>query len=118
MFTKTSLISMLLVFHSIGLNKCNDNPDAPKITVVGEAFNMKHRAGVQTDDRRKYYLDGIESWELKYVGKRVKVTGKLFPREDYTPPIPKITDTSIRMTPQPRVRDGDTIKKAKWRLVE
>lgn len=56
MFIKTSLISMLLVFQSVGLTKCSDNSNEPKITIVGKGIHIMDRVGVQTDAGRRYYL--------------------------------------------------------------
>ena len=106
---------MLLTLFSVDLNKCSNNPDTTKITVVGTAIVNKHQAAVRTDDSLLYYLDGIDDWDVKYKGKRVKVTGKLL---TLGPPVTKSPDPRITAPPQPRLRDGIILKKAKWRLVE
>jgi len=105
---------MLHSLLSINLNQCSNNPDTTKITVVGTAIVIKHHAAVRTDDSLLYYLDGIWDWDLKYKGKRVKVTGiiKEFPSTV------KSNNPRINITPQPRLRDGILIKKTKCRLVE
>ncbi len=98
---------------SVNLNQCSNNPDTTKITVVGTAIVIKNQAAVRTDDNLLYYLDGIWDWDVKYKGKRVKVTGII---KEF-PPV-KSKDPRIKMIPQPRLRDGVLIKKTKWRLVE
>jgi len=100
---------------SVNLNQCSNNPDTTKITVVGTAIVNKHQAAVLTDDSLLYYLDGIDDWDVKYKGKRVKVTGKLL---TLGPPVTKNPNPTITIHPQPRLRDGIILKKAKWRLVE
>jgi len=107
---------MLLNFHSVDLNCCSNNRDTTKITVVGRAIFIKGHAAVRTDDSLLYYLDGIVDWDVKYKGKRVEVTGKLVKKE-YAPFL-KSPNPEITAIPQPRLRDGKYLKKAKWRLVE
>ena len=116
MLTKIYSISLLLTLFSGDLNKCNNNPNNRRITVVGTAIVIKHHAAVRTDDSLLYYLDGIWDWDVKYKGKRVKVTGKLVTKE--YPPIGKSPYPEITARPVPRLRDGIILKKAKWRLVE
>jgi hypothetical protein len=109
----------ILMVHSlffVNLNECSKNPDTTKITVVGTAIVIKSHAAVRTDDSLLYYLDGISNWDEKYIGKRVKVTGKVVIRED--PFGLRSTNPNITARPQPRLRDGIYIKKAKWRLVK
>jgi len=106
---------MVHSLFAINLNKCSNNPDTTKITVVGTAIVIKHHAAVRTDDSLLYYLWGIWDWDVKYKGKRVKVTGKLF---TLGPPVTKNPDPDVTAIPQPRLRDGIYIKKAKWRLLE
>ncbi len=102
---------------SVNLNQCSNNPDTTKITVVGTAVDIKHHAAVLTDDSLLYYLDGIDHWDVKYMGKRVKVTGKLVATKVYPP----AKNSNPNITPQPRLQpqlhDGIILKKAKWRLV-
>ena len=108
-------MSMLLSFHSVDLNNCNSSPNGHRITVVGTAIVLKHQAAVRTDDSLLYYLDGIDDWDVKYKGKRVKVTGII---KEFGPPVLKSPDSRITAPPQPRLRDGILIKKTKCRLVE
>ncbi len=111
MLAKLYLISMVAAFFSADLDTYNKKG---RITVVGKAIEVKHDAMVQTDDGRRYSLDGVYEWGDEYYGKRVKVTGKLiikqYPRES-------ITD-SISMIPQQRIGTWRIIKKPKWSLVE
>lgn len=105
---------LLLTFHSVDLKNCNSSPNGHRITVVGTAIVNKHQAAVRTDDGLLYYLDGIDDWDVIYKGKRVKVTGKLL---ILGPPVTKSPYPEITAPPQPRLRDGIILKKAKWRLV-
>lgn len=75
----------------------------------------KHQAGIETEDGRRYYLKGIDDWDAKYKGKKVKVTGKL---TTLPPPVTKSPYPEITASPQPRVRDGEYLEKAKWKLVK
>lgn len=47
------------------------------ISVVGIANNAKYGAVVVTSNSEVYYIHGLESWESTFIGKQVKVTGKL-----------------------------------------
>lgn len=108
----------ILITHSlfaIDFNECSNNRDSTKVTVIGTAIVIKHHAAVLTDDSLLYYLDGIDDWDEKYKGKRVKVTGKLVTKE-YTA-VERNPDPNITAVPQPRLRDGIIIKKIKVRLV-
>jgi hypothetical protein len=106
---------MVHSLFSITLNKCSNNPDTTKITVVGTAIVIKSHAAVRTDDSLIYYLDGISNWDVKYKGKRVKVTGII---KEFPPPVVKSPNPKITAPPQPRLRDGILIKKTNCRLVE
>jgi len=105
---------MLISFLSVDLNKCKNNPGENEITVVGMALVLKHTAAVRTNDSILYILDGIDDWKEKYLGKRVKVTGKLV--------IKKYENTerndSIKILTQERRGIWRIIVKPKWRLVE
>jgi len=103
---------MLHSFFSVSLNNCSDNRDTT-ITVVGRTFVNKFQAAVKTDDSLVYYLEGIYGWDEKYLGKRVKVKGKLLP---ILPP--QVLIPGSYHTRQPRLRDGRFLKKAKWKLIK
>ena len=89
------------------------------IVVIGEAYNEKNGAWILSKgDKKNYFLDGIESWDEKIVGKKVKVWGRLLveelkeePRTPIAPGLPpppayqRIEGTEMR-----------TILKAKWKL--
>ncbi len=53
------------------------NRPLKRITVVGVAEDDKHEAVVVSETGRYYILEGLEEWEERYHGKRVRVTGKL-----------------------------------------
>jgi len=109
---------MLLIFHSVDLKQCSKNPGEQKITVVGEAIAVMDRIGVQADNKRRYYLivkdRDQHQWIETYVGKRIKVTGILVPRKDSVN-LPWTDSTTLL---QPKIKDGDTIRNARWKLVE
>lgn len=108
----------ILMLHSlifVNLNQCKNDTGAKKITVIGTALVIKHHAAVRTDDSLLYYLHGIDDWDAKYKGKKVKVTGKLM---TLPPPVTKNPNPLITAAVQPQVRDGEYLKKAKWKLVK
>lgn len=103
-----------LVFFT--LKQCSKNPGEHKITVVGDAIAIMDRVGVESDDQRRYYLvvKDRHKWAEEYLGKRIKVTGILVPRKDNSRE--PYSDTAA--VTQPRLRDGDTIRNARWKIVE
>jgi hypothetical protein len=109
---------LILIVHSfilVGLNQCRSEKGAKKISVIGTAMVYKHHAGIETEDGRRYYLQGIDDWGAKYKGKKVKVTGKLI---TLPPPVIKNPNPAIKASVQPKVRDGEYLKNAKWRLIK
>lgn len=70
---------------------------------------------MRTDDSLLYYLDGIYYWEDEYLGKRVKVNGKLFIKEYHEK---KNNTPEITAIPQRHYSSRKIIKKPKWSLVE
>ncbi len=106
---------MLLIFHLVDLNKCNNNPSATKITVIGTAVELKQGAAVRTDENIIYDLDGVYSWDDEYLGKRVKVTGRLVFMEYHEKKNPNPEITAI---PGQRYGKWRVIKRPKWNLVE
>lgn len=115
MFLKICLIQVLAILFSFDLSKCNDN--SPKrITVTGRAIQLKHDAAIRTDDSLIYYLNGIDDWEDKFIGKRVRVTGKLVVKNYDT----LIMNSNPKITAIPQQRRGvwKIIEKPKWKLVE
>jgi hypothetical protein len=49
-----------------------------EITVIGKAENAKAGASIiSRDDKKLYYIDGIDFWDEKTVGKMIRVSGKL-----------------------------------------
>lgn len=67
----------------LNLKQCGKEPGEHRITVVGKAIAIKDNVGVQTDDKRRYYLvvKDWHQWVKEYVGKRIEVTGILVPRK-------------------------------------
>lgn len=114
MLIKIYVIS-LLTFFSVDLNKSNNNPNGHKITVIGTAIVIKHDAAVLTDDGHRYYLDGIDDWADEYLGKKVKVTGRLVIKEYH---FQMSKNPKITAIPQQRLGTWKIIKKPKWSLVE
>ncbi len=55
----------------------SDNPGYKRVTVIGTAYNAKGSACVSVDNGGMYFLDGLDRWDEKYYGKKVKVTGTL-----------------------------------------
>ena len=115
MLAKIYSISMLLTFFSVTLNKCKSNPSENEITVVGTTLVLKHHAAVRTDDSILYILDDIDDWKDKYLGKRVKVTGRLVIKEFQEE---KSTNSIITAISQRDYGTRRIIKKPKWSLVE
>jgi hypothetical protein len=46
-------------------------------TIIGKAWNAKGGAMVVAPGNHAYYIDGLTSWDKKFYGKKVKVTGTL-----------------------------------------
>ena len=106
-------MSILVSFFAPDLSYSNRLVN--RITIVGTAVVMKNDAAVRTDDNDLYYLDGIFDWDDEFLGKRVKVTGKLVIKE-YE--IEKVTDSVIKVRPQQRLGTWKIIMKSKWSLVK
>ena len=54
------------------------NVNKDDIEVIGQAQNTKAGATVVSrEDKKIYYVDGLDSWNDKIIGKIVKVSGKL-----------------------------------------
>lgn len=81
-----------------------------KIVVVGKASNGKAGAIVDGPNGVPYYLEGIDHWDRRFYGKKVKVSGILviqqFPRKDDQAPTVQF------------IGEQRTIKKPKWEVVE
>lgn len=75
------------------------------------ANDAKAGAVVVADDKKFYYVDGLVSWDKKFYGKKVKVTGE------------RIIENNVRhkndtAQVQEIVGIKRIIKKPKWTLVE
>lgn len=112
-FFALSVYSLFL----LNVKQCSKNPGEHKITVVGEAIAIKDRVGVESDDKRRYYLvvKDRHQWIDEYVGKRIKVTGILVPRKDTTR---AVVDPDTLVIRTPKLKDGDTIRNARWKVVD
>jgi hypothetical protein len=66
-----------LYFYFMAFLTCG-NMIKDDIIVVGKAENAKAGAIViSKDDQKMYYVDGLDFWDKKIIGKMVKVKGKL-----------------------------------------
>lgn len=113
----THFILLLQPLYYGNLSKCSDYGDSTKITIVGIAMVIKNQASVQTDDSVFYYLDGIDDWDVKYLGKRIKVTGRLLKK--FMPSIKgSYPENTVARQPRLGASTGRIITKAKWKLVK
>jgi hypothetical protein len=110
MLVKVYLYTIMIIALSVNFKNCN-NTINKKITVIGIAEDDKDAATVLTDDGRYYILDGLDEWDEKYAGKKVKVSGKLVIEEHK-----KQSTDSFQV--QERVGTWRIIKRPKWSLVE
>ena len=108
-------ILMVHSFFSPNLYTCVNNQDTSKLTVVGIAIVNKAQAAVRTEDSVLYYLYGVDDWDVKFKGKKVKVTGEVMTLGE---PVTKSPNPAILAPPQPYLRDGVYLIKAKWKLVK
>jgi len=75
-----NLCFSLIIFLS------NGDALVKEVTIIGEAQNAKYGAVVISEKTRiVYYLDGVEAWEPRLVGRLVSVTGKLKRKRFPTP---------------------------------
>ena len=112
MFLRICFCAILLNF-SCNASKLSNNNINKRITVVGTALEDKGGATVITDtpQRRKYFIDGLDEWNKKYYGKKVKVTGILV--------IEKWEDLSTdSVLIQGYIGNVATLMKPKWGLVK
>jgi hypothetical protein len=81
------------------------------IVIIGTAWNAKGGAVVLTKKDAVYYVRGLEAWDKKFYGKKVKVTGKLV-----------LVDHPKRRKDEPLVQEMEgtqrIIEDAKWELVK
>ena len=105
-------ICMAILSFSCTILKQSSNNMSKMITVVGTALDDKGYAIliVDTPNRKKYFLDGLEEWDKKYYGKKVKVTGRLVVEKHE-----KQSTDSVWI--QEYVGTMQLIKKPKWSLV-
>ena len=103
------LCAVLLVFLGDNSRSCNQG-EYKKVIVIGTALDEKDGAVVETD-KFVYLLDGLDAWDEKYYGKKVKVTGRS--KIEYHE---KQSTDSVLV--QERVGVWRIIKHPKWSLVE
>jgi hypothetical protein len=72
--SKLKLILLNLFFMLIFGAKAMNSQDT---TIVGKAHNAKYGAVIVTSNNDVYYLDSLKSWSSEFIGKSVKVTGKI-----------------------------------------
>lgn len=102
---------VLCIFLIVFLNPSGyQNSPNKKIQVTGKAYNAKAGAVVAGADKITYYLDGLESWDKKFYGKKVRVSGTLF------------LQSPVKHNPndQPKqefIGIKRTIRKPRWELV-
>ena len=60
-------------------------------TIIGTAWNAKEGAMLEDAQGAFYLIDGLNEWEEKFYGKRVKVTGQLVRRPAMGHPGPDST---------------------------
>jgi len=92
------------------------------VVIIGETFNQKDGAWVDSKRNGFFFIEGIDSWDEKIVGKKVKVWGKLLTVKITHEPQGKSPAPGIP-PPPPRqeIQGVDSIKsilKAKWELVK
>lgn len=115
MLSRVFLITTCAVFFSLDMTRCQVDSNKRRIVVVGRAIVLKHDAAVRTDDSLLYYLDGVDDWDDKFKGHRVRVTGKLVVK-DY--PLVMNPDTTFTAIPQQRRGRWKILEKPRWSLVE
>jgi hypothetical protein len=96
-------------------NSCRDNITLNKdsIVIVGIASDCKAGATIVSEnDQKRYYLEGIDYWDETIVGKKVKVSGKLF-IEDLKEEVVK----NGEIIPQQMIGVKRTILNPTWELV-
>ena len=82
------------------------------IVVIGPAQNAKAGATVvSSEDKKNYYVDGLDSWNDKIIGKAVKVSGKLLVEK-------KEPSSQVEEVRQQIVGIKRVILKPKWELVQ
>lgn len=90
------------------------------VVIVGKAYNEKDGAWVLSKDNKNYFLNGLESWDEKNVGKKIKVWGRLLIEESKEKNREIFPTPGIPPTPIPQKRE-DTFKriilKVKWKLI-
>jgi hypothetical protein len=113
---KVSSVPLLVLPFLFELTNCNANRDKSRFTVVGTAVSVKNDPAIRSNDSVFYYLEGIRDWPAEYLGRKVKVTGRLVVRNK--PESGSATDSLITAIPQINYGKRNIIETPKWRLVE
>ena len=111
MVIRICLISTMFIFFTAVSNKHEGNFNQKRITVIGKAVVMKHYAAVRTDDSVFYFLEGKDDWDDKHLGKRVKVSGRLYIKVWHD--AKKSENPEITAIPQLTLWCLENVKKAK-----
>jgi len=103
---KTILLKMCL-FSVIMISGYQHSGDK-KILVIGKALNAMGGAVVIKAGDTAFYLQGVDSWDRKFYGKKVRVSGTLIVVRKKKPGNPLAQVILVQRI----------IKKPKWELVE
>jgi hypothetical protein len=73
------IILLLIIFfvQTFAYGQQKKAKEGDTITVVGIAYDVKGKAYVLTSDNTRYFIYGLDWWDKKYRGKKVKVIGVL-----------------------------------------
>ena len=103
------ILRLYLCFVIFVSSGCFNQSD---VVIIGKAENAKAGAVViSQDDKKMYYLDGIDSWNEKNVDKLVKVTGKLLVEKNEPP-------SKTEPIKQEIIGEKRIIQKPKWEFVK
>ncbi|HTD41343.1 MAG TPA: hypothetical protein VK671_12030 [Mucilaginibacter sp.] len=103
-----NMILLKLCLFSVIMLSAYQHSENKKIVVIGKALNCKAGAAVIKADDTPYYVDGMDSWDKKFYGKKVKVSGTLV--------IIRLKKPSNPLAVV--ILEQKIIKKPKWELVE
>jgi hypothetical protein len=108
-----------LYFYFMTLLSCGNVPKndinmSDDTVIIGQAMDAKAGAVViASDDKKMYYIDGLDSWDEEIYGKIVKVSGKISIEE-----LKEDTLKTIDIIPQQMLGIKRTILMPKWGIVD